>query len=58
MSEQEEGLQGRLVGPKFHVTRQNEKGFEFFITVHEMTSRPVTQRAVTGIFRFQPGSPE
>lgn len=42
----------------FHVTRQNEKGFEFFITVREMTSRPAAQRAVTGIFRFQPGSPE
>ncbi|WP_408585626.1 GNAT family N-acetyltransferase [Paraburkholderia bannensis] len=42
----------------FHVTRENEKGFEFFVTVHELTSRPATRRAATEISRFQPGSPE
>jgi GNAT superfamily N-acetyltransferase len=35
----------------FRVTRENDKAFEFFATVDELTSKPAARRAAAGIAR-------
>ncbi|MFM0009518.1 MULTISPECIES: hypothetical protein [Paraburkholderia] len=45
--------------PGFHVTRENDKGFEFYIAIRELTTKPAVQRATArAACRPESGAPD